>query len=143
MGHFDLAQLRQIIWNLLRNAVQATPSGGVIHLRILNDSNLDRPLELLVDDEGAGVPPERRARLFDPFFTTRTHGAGLGLAVVRRIVDEHSKHGARISVEDAEPRGARFRLTIPRNRRSFVTLPPFRSAAESVPGKLGAEARKG
>jgi signal transduction histidine kinase len=143
MGYFDLAQLRQIIWNLLRNAVQATPSGGVIHLRILNDSNLDRPLELLVDDEGAGVPPERRARLFDPFFTTRTHGAGLGLAVVRRIVDEHSKHGARISVEDAEPRGARFRLTIPRNRRSFVTLPPFRSAAESVPGKLGAEARKG
>jgi signal transduction histidine kinase len=65
--------------------------------------------ELSVTDRGAGIDKEARARLFDAFFTTRSHGTGVGLAVVKRIADDH---GFSITVESERDRGARFRVTL-------------------------------
>jgi signal transduction histidine kinase len=66
---------------------------------------------LEISDRGAGIPPEARERLFDAFFTTRSQGMGIGLAVVKRILDDH---GFAIAVESAEGKGTTFCVRIPR-----------------------------
>ena len=65
---------------------------------------------ITVDDEGPGVPEALRARLFEPFFSTKSRAGGLGLAISRRLVEEA---GGTITIEDRLPRGARFRVTLP------------------------------
>ena len=77
---------------------------------------------LAVDDEGPGVPAD--ARIFDDFFTTRTHGAGIGLAVVRRILDDHAPMGARLTVEKASRGGASFQVTLSRDVARLRRQPP-------------------
>lgn len=99
----DAAQLRQLIWNLVRNAVQSSSAGDEVRVLIEEVGNLE--IQLVVEDQGAGIDPEVIPRLFDPFFTTRSHGSGIGLAVVRRIADEH---GFEISVTSRKDQGARF-----------------------------------
>jgi signal transduction histidine kinase len=69
-------------------------------------------ITLAVDDQGAGVPEDVGSRIFQDFFTTRTHGAGIGLAVVRRIMEDHEPMGARLAVERAVHGGASFRVTL-------------------------------
>jgi signal transduction histidine kinase len=105
----DGAQLRQLLWNLVRNGVQASSAGDrvVVSLRVG-----ERTLELAVSDQGVGIAPESRGRLFDAFFTTRSHGTGVGLAVVKRIADEH---GFTITVDSgtSNEKGAVFRLSMP------------------------------
>ena len=98
----DSAQLRQLIWNLIRNAVQASAAGDevTVQLRLLNNHVL-----LNVIDRGEGISAEARENLFDAFFTTRSHGTGVGLAVVKRIADEH---GFVVKVESAQGKGATF-----------------------------------
>ncbi len=100
----DGAQLRQLVWNLLRNAVQASAAGAEVRLIV---GEVDGVAQLRVEDEGPGIPEEARARLFDAFFTTRSQGTGIGLAVVKRIADEH---GFTLSVESAPGRGTSFRV---------------------------------
>jgi signal transduction histidine kinase len=106
----DGAQMRQVLWNLVRNAMQASSAGSTVTVRVTLE---DRSVLLAVDDQGPGVPAD--ARIFDDFFTTRTHGAGIGLAVVRRILDDHGPMGARLSVEQATGGGASFRVTLSRD----------------------------
>jgi len=106
----DGAQMRQVLWNLVRNAMQASSAGSTVTVRVTIE---DRSVLLAVDDQGPGVPAD--ARIFDDFFTTRTHGAGIGLAVVRRILDDHGPMGARLSVEQATGGGASFRVTLSRD----------------------------
>jgi signal transduction histidine kinase len=72
----------------------------------------DRHVTLAVDDQGPGVPDGER--IFDDFFTTRTHGAGIGLAVVRRILEDHAAMGVRLTVEEPTGGGASFRVTLSR-----------------------------
>jgi C4-dicarboxylate-specific signal transduction histidine kinase len=67
---------------------------------------------LRVDDEGSGIAEAARARIFDAFFTTRTHGVGIGLALVKRIIDDHARMGARIEVVSPAKGGASFRVTL-------------------------------
>jgi signal transduction histidine kinase len=110
LARCDGAQMRQVLWNLVRNAVQASPEGSTVVVRVRSD---DRTVTLAVDDAGPGVAEE--ARIFDEFFTTRTHGAGIGLAVVRRILDDHAPMGARLSVERSSRGGASFRVTLSRD----------------------------
>ncbi|MBI5533428.1 MAG: two-component sensor histidine kinase [Deltaproteobacteria bacterium] len=82
----DSRQLRQLIWNLVRNGVQSTAPGTQVTVCVDK-----QPGHVLVEvnDQGPGISPEARDHLFDAFFTTRSHGAGIGLAVVKRIVDDH------------------------------------------------------
>ena len=103
----DGAQLRQVLWNLVRNGVQASAAGELVLVTVGTSPSAVR---LEVADSGPGIPPSARARLFDAFFTTRAHGVGIGLAVVKRIVDDH---GFEIEVLDGEPKGARFVVKIP------------------------------
>jgi signal transduction histidine kinase len=81
----DPSQLRQVVWNLLRNAAEAAP-GQPIAVEVRADGGTAM---LTVRDRGPGIPPEHRARVFEPFFSTKESGTGLGLATVHRIVEEH------------------------------------------------------
>ncbi len=105
----DLA--RQALLNVLMNAVQAVDEGGRIRVACGADPEEDPPVgRVAVSDDGPGVPPGDRERIFDPFYTTRARGVGLGLAIVQRIV---SAHGGWVSVDVSELGGARFVLAFP------------------------------
>lgn len=109
--------LQQVALNLVRNALQASSAGGRVTLTLtrgeLPGPGAPRPsLRLVVEDLGTGVAPEVRARLFDPFFTTRaaTGGTGLGLAIVRTIVDDL---GGAVELASELGRGSRFVVDLP------------------------------
>ena len=102
----DAPKLERVLGNLLDNASQAAP-GAPVEARVHGDA---RRLVFEIRDHGPGVPLEERARIFEPFHTTRTRGTGLGLAVTRRIVEQH---GGTIEILDAPGGGACFRVTLP------------------------------
>ncbi|NVB80847.1 MAG: HAMP domain-containing histidine kinase [Kofleriaceae bacterium] len=105
----DPDQLQQVTLNLVRNAIHATPTGGRIRVTI---DHVDGAVRLCVRDTGPGIDAATQARLFEPFFTTRGSegGTGLGLAVVRSIVDEHRAH---IDVISEPGDGAAFIVRFP------------------------------
>jgi signal transduction histidine kinase len=103
----DEAQLRQMLWNLVRNAMQASSGGDEVVVRV---TRRREGAELAVRDQGAGIAPEARIHLFDAFFTTRSHGTGVGLAVVKQVVEAHGFH---IRVGDAGGVGAEFVVRFP------------------------------
>ncbi|HYY52904.1 MAG TPA: ATP-binding protein [Myxococcales bacterium] len=103
----DPGQLKQVLWNLLGNAADATPRGGRVEVRILRQAG-EGILE--VEDTGHGIADEDLQRIFDPFFTTKERGTGLGLAIVHRIVEAHSGH---LSVNSEAGRGTTFRVALP------------------------------
>ena len=105
----DAAQIRQLLWNLVRNAVQASSPGDEVLVRL---SRVEGGAALEVSDAGPGIPEDAKRRLFDAFFTTRSHGTGVGLAVVKRIIDDH---GWTIRVDSADGRGATFSVLIPKS----------------------------
>jgi len=102
----DEQLLRQVLFNLLLNAIQAANEGGKIQLVIQRADNQEAIFE--IRDDGPGVPPENRQEIFKPYFTTHQKGTGLGLAVVQQIVHAH---GWDIVCVANEPRGAIFRIT--------------------------------
>ncbi len=106
LANVDSDQVRQVIWNLLKNALQATEAGGRVSLSVEPDA--DGNGMVIIEDEGRGIPEEQRERLFDTFYSGRTHGVGLGLALVKQIVDAH---GATIEVESEPNEGSTFRVT--------------------------------
>ena len=93
--------------NLVTNALQSVKDGG--HVRVVTEVR-DRRALLEVADDGPGIRKEVKERLFEPFFTTRENGTGLGLFVSYGIVE---RHGGRIEVDDAPGGGARFRVSFP------------------------------
>ncbi len=99
----DRRRVEQVLHNLLRNALQASTPGTKVHVVVHN-------LQIRVQDEGVGMSDEHIARLFSPFFTTKSDGTGLGLCNVRRILDAH---GGSISVQSELGRGTTFELTFP------------------------------
>jgi signal transduction histidine kinase len=111
----DVAVFREILLNLLLNAFQAGGEGSKVMLRAAEgvlDEDFEHFVSLSVEDDGAGVPPEIREKIFQPFFTTRQRGTGLGLAIVKRNV-EHL--GGQIHVESPARagRGTRFLIHLP------------------------------
>jgi signal transduction histidine kinase len=104
----DPAQLRQLIWNLVRNAVQASSPGGIVTVYVEDDEKTSL-IKLTVSDQGPGIDEDAKERIFDPLFTTRSHGTGIGLAVVKRIADEH---GFTINVNSQKGEGANFTVTL-------------------------------
>jgi two-component system sensor histidine kinase HydH len=103
----DGARIRQALTNLLTNAVQASPDATPATARVAMEG--DR-LVFTVSDRGPGIPPEDRERIFEPFYTTRPSGTGLGLAVAQRIAQ---MHGGTLTAADEPGGGASFRMAIP------------------------------
>ncbi len=101
-------KLRQVLFNLVKNAAEAAGAGGRVDLRLSGDCD---SVEVAVADSGPGVSPGARERLFEPFFTTKDQGTGLGLAVSLAIA---RAHGGSIDVDGAPRGGARFTLRLPR-----------------------------
>ena len=112
----DPDRMRQVIWNLVKNAVQASPHRGTVEVRTSIDADGRALLEIA--DEGPGIGEAQRERLFDMFYSGRSHGVGLGLALVKQIVDQHDSH---IEILDREGRGTCFRITLPAERTSVRT----------------------
>ena len=135
--HADPDQFRQVLWNLVLNASQAMPEGGSLRISArevddeapqagslsrrnggLGKSRLatahrskQRRVEIVIADEGVGVPAEAVDQIFEPFFTTKPDGSGLGLATVYRIVEDH---GGNIHVDSVEGAGTMIRVQLPR-----------------------------
>jgi signal transduction histidine kinase len=103
------AALRQVLLNVIMNALQAMPREGRLICRTRNDTG-KRSIEIDVADTGPGVAPQDRPHLFEPFFTTRPEGTGLGLALCREIL---SQHGGTISLRVDEGPGSTFTIVLP------------------------------
>jgi PAS domain S-box-containing protein len=103
----DAGLIRQAVVNLVENAMQAMPGGGRVATRVARGPDA---VLVEVEDDGPGIPEEIRARIFEPFFTTRATGTGLGLAVVKRIMD---LHGGEVALRPGPRGGAIFTLRFP------------------------------
>lgn len=121
---FDEGQVRQAILNVLRNAREAMSDGGRIDVSLRAEG---MSVVVGVDDRGSGIPDAVRARIFDPFFSTKGEGTGLGLAITRQIIEAH---GGSIEVEPREGGGTSFRMLLP-------IAPQRNSGASSVQSMAG------
>jgi signal transduction histidine kinase len=108
----DVIHLQQVLLNLILNGMEAMSESAESNRRLTMRTAYDGKgnVEVAVEDSGHGIPPERLPRLFNSFFTTKTHGMGLGLSIVRSIVEAH---GGRIWAENNSSGGACFRFTLP------------------------------
>lgn len=103
------AELRQVLVNLVLNGIDAAGDGGEVRLRIESPGN-PHWAEVVVSDSGPGIDSSQAARIFERFYTTKPDGTGLGLAVVREIVE---KQGGRVAVDAGSGKGASFRVRLP------------------------------
>ncbi len=103
----DSDQIHQVVLNLLLNAVQSITGPGVVTVAV---GSRDDCASVTVTDTGRGMTEQQRAQIFRPFYTTRSNGTGLGLSLVRRIVDEHF---GRIDVESEPGNGSTFEILLP------------------------------
>ena len=103
----DPIQVRKVLINLVQNAVQAMPSGGTLTLRT-RSNNGDAIVS--ISDTGDGISPTDRARIFNPFFTTRVNGTGLGLAIAHKVI---RAHGGEILVTSNPGSGTTFDIVLP------------------------------
>lgn len=109
---FDPARLRQVVVNLVANAVEATPEGGSV---LLETDESENDFSIRVTNSGEPIPEEARECIFDLFYSTKPRGSGLGLAICRKIVEDH---GGQIEVECSAQRGTTFSVRIPNGQGS-------------------------
>ncbi|GAB4179803.1 MAG: ATP-binding protein [Terrimicrobiaceae bacterium] len=112
----DAEQIQQAFYNVIRNALQAMKSGGILRVRTWAD---DHWLGISFADTGGGISPDQISRIFEPYFTTKKEGTGLGLLIVRRIV---RAHGGELSIESAQGRGVTLSIRLPRADRRVKLL---------------------
>jgi signal transduction histidine kinase len=109
--HMDRRLIRQALVNVAVNALQAMHQGGTVKIRCRRELHDKRDhVRIDISDQGMGIPTELLHRVFEPFFTTKAQGTGLGLAVVRRILEEHR---GEIAVDSAPGRGTTFTIRLP------------------------------
>ena len=115
---FDPSQLKQVLVNITKNAMQALPRVGVITAQtgVAGDG-----VWVAISDTGPGIPQEQINRIFEPFYTTKKKGSGLGLMIVQRIVRDH---GGRVDLESHAGRGTTFRVWLPSGEKRQRILPP-------------------
>lgn len=107
----DCDQIKQAFYNICRNAFQAMQSGGILHVETSQDAE---HVKVVFADTGGGIAPENITRIFEPYFTTKSDGNGLGLLIVRRIV---RAHGGEVMLESAPGRGLTVTILLPRADR--------------------------
>ena len=121
----DPGQIKQALVNLVKNAIQAMTKGGRLLLRT---SQASEGIVVSVSDTGGGIPEEKINRIFEPFYTTKKKGSGLGLMIVQRIVREH---GGQIELESRVNQGTTFRIWLPLRERQ----PRLLAAGNQEPAK--------
>jgi PAS domain S-box-containing protein len=99
--------LRRALLNLVQNALDAMPQGGTLTLQ---GRRADATVRLDVGDTGSGIPPDQRARIFEPLYTTKAGGTGLGLYIVQEVV---TAHGGQVAVQSVVGQGSTFTITLP------------------------------
>jgi signal transduction histidine kinase len=107
----DEEQIRQAFFNIIKNAVEAMPNGG--QLSVSTGADKDE-MHVIFADTGIGITDENLPKIFDPYFTTKQKGSGLGLMIVRKIINDHS---GRIEVESRTGKGTKVRIFLPVGRR--------------------------
>ena len=105
----DREQMKRVMINLLDNALDAIDGKGQVTIGLSYDQD-QQIVTIEVADNGKGIPPEHKARVFEPYFSTKKHGTGLGLAIVNNIINDHN---GSIRVQDEEPQGTRFIIELP------------------------------
>ncbi len=113
----DSQHMKQAFFNLVKNAMQAMSDGGRLEIRLVAD---DRDLTISFKDSGSGMDKDVFNRLFEPFLTNKAKGAGLGLMIVQRIVQDH---GGRLDVSTKQGTGSCFRIILPLANRKARMLP--------------------
>jgi len=109
--NFDSSQIKRALINILENAVEAIEKEGDVTITTFHDKKL-KTAGVEIADNGCGIPPEEKSRLFEPYFSTKKSGTGLGLAIVDSIISDHQGH---IRVKDNSPNGTIFRIALPTN----------------------------
>ena len=118
----DTDQMTQVFGNLLINALQAMPDGGVVHVTCANvEADDEMTVRVTVRDEGPGIDPDAMERLFEPYFTTKSEGSGLGLATAYSIV---RRHGGTLTAESTPGEGAAFHVSLPATSEQPAEKPP-------------------
>ena len=107
MLELDRDQMKQAFYNVIKNSFEAMKRRGILRIRTNRD---DTHVIVSFTDTGGGIPAERLSRVFEPYFTTKTSGSGLGLLIVRRIVREH---GGEMSIESTEGKGLTLAIRLP------------------------------
>lgn len=111
----DVDQIARALSNLISNSVDALPPGGEMTLRL----NQNREHQLItLTDNGPGISPEQLPHIFEPFFTTKARGSGLGLSIVKQIVDYHQGY---IEAVSEASRGTQFTIYLPQRRNKDDT----------------------
>ena len=103
----DFGLLYRVFLNILMNSMQAMPEGGAIYIEA---SALANTLTIIFTDEGEGIPDESLKRIWEPFFTTKEKGSGLGLPIVKKIVEGH---GGAVGIENGQEKGVQVTVTLP------------------------------
>jgi len=114
----DPKQVRQILQNLVNNALEAMQQAGTLTLGL---AERNCAVEMYVQDTGEGIPVERMEQIFDTFYTSKPTGTGLGLALCKKLV---AQHGGELLVESEEGRGARFTVSFPHPTETERALRP-------------------
>jgi signal transduction histidine kinase len=117
----DRVQLQQVILNLILNAVEAMSAVDGPRDLLISTEQRDTNGLVSVRDSGPGIDPEKRERVFEAFYTTKSSGVGIGLSICRSIIDAH---GGRLWIEAGEPRGATFLFTVPSAASELRSFPP-------------------
>ena len=112
----DVNQLKQVLYNILKNATEAMPRGGVIKIKPRSD---DEFVYIMIADTGMGIDHEDLSKIFQPYFTTKTDGHGLGMMVVNRIM---RAHGAKIGIDSKKGKGTVVTLQFPQKHRRIRLL---------------------
>lgn len=141
----DQAQLEQVFTNLILNAVQSMPDGGELKITAANASIHSRPDDesqesrvlITLADEGVGIPDNVISRIFDPYFSTKTSGSGLGLATVYSIINRHQ---GKIEVQSVPGKGTVFSILLPVDKEA---LSEFNEARNSQPKPVNMDPVKG
>lgn len=124
----DQGQIRQAFYNVIRNAIQAMPGGGILKITLSSD---DRFVTVSFRDTGEGISPDHLSDIFQPYHTTKSEGSGLGLMIVQRIIRDH---GGEIEVDTEPGVGTTFKLYLPRDERRIRLLKAHKEPA--VPNEV-------
>lgn len=138
----DKAQIAQVVQNLVTNAVQAMPAGGALHIKLRNDLISEKSLvplapgdylRLTISDTGPGISAEYLSRIFEPYFSTKQQGSGLGLATVYSVIRKHRGH---VTVESVVGKGTSFHVWLPSARPVQDKSQETRSPFEPLQGRI-------